>query len=311
MLHRTLRYKGAKAAPDSEDPDVALDFCADRALASLPKDSRHVDTTEHGDIEVWKTSDRMVLRREETTVDIHPNTGTAKGAIDPDLPTVHAHRRRSPLFYLITISLAVLLRHRGWFPLHAAGLSRSGRGVLFPAGSGRGKSTAALDLVQSGWQCLSDDSVLLRSGDDEIRAYSYRPDFCVDPGMEAHFPELESPEWPPSLSDSSKWQVDTDRIYPGQSIPSCTPRLVVLPEIADAAESSVEPVAAKPALEALIGQGAFLLTPDPSVADRHLTLLRHLLDQSRTYRLHAGRDVLETSDALHDMLAPLLEGATP
>jgi len=310
MLHRALRYKGAEAASDPEKPDVLFDFRTDRAPASLPEDSRHVDTSEHCGIEIWRASDRMVLRREETAIGIHPDTGVARGAISPDLPAAHA-RRRSPLFYLTTLSLAVLLRHRDWFPLHAAGLVRGGHGVLFPAGSGRGKSTAALSLVRDGWQCLSDDSVLLRSGDNQIRAYSYRPEFCVDPSMAAHFPELDDPEWSPSLSDPSKWQIDIDRIYPGQSIPACVPRLVVLPKIADAEKSAVEPVAVKPALEALIDQGAFLLTPDPTVADRHLTILRRLIRQSRTYRLHAGRDVLETSHALHGLLTPLLEEATP
>lgn len=308
LLDRALRCKGAEASDSFEEADATLDFRINRAPASLSEDARRIDTDEPFGIEIWKTADRMILRHENATVGVHPETGVAKAAVAPDLLDEHIDQSISSLLpYLVAFSLAALLRHRGWFPLHAGGLVRNGRGVLLTARSGSGKSTAALSLVRHGWKYLSDDTVLLRSEDDQIQAYSFRRNFHVDPDVADHFSELDGPEWPSSLNDSSKWHVDMDRIYPGQSAASCTPRLIVLPEIVDTAESSVEPVGTKSVLEQLINQGAFFLTSDPDVADRHLTVLRRLIGQSHTYRLHAGRDALEEPRTAHKLLTPLLE----
>jgi hypothetical protein len=266
--------------------------------------------TGHPETGIWRTSERIVLYHEDATVDLQPQTGVAEAAIPPDWLASGADRwTGSPLASLVAISLAILLRAQDWFPLHAAGLAHGGRGVLLTARSGSGKSTAALSLVRNGWGYVSDDTVLLRSEGDWVNAYSFRRNFCADPSLAAHFPELDGPEWPPALSNASKWEVDPSQIYPGQATAMCTPHLIVLPTLADRSESRVEPVGTKSALEQLLNQGGFFLTPGSDAADRHLTVLRRLLDQSSTYRLHAGQDVLGASHALHDLLAPLLEDA--
>lgn len=310
MLRRTLQYKGAETVSDPGPADLTLDFSVDRTAAPLPDAARYLGESEHGGIGVWTTDDRMFLRRGDSTVGLHPESGRAEAALAPDLLTAHATQRRDPLFYLITFSLVILLRYRGWFALHTAALARDGRGLLLVAQSDSGKSTATLNLVRQGWHYLSDDTVLLRAVGDRVQAHSFRRNFCVDPDATTYFPELAEPEWPASLSDTTKWQVDIEQIYPGQFTPTCTPRLLVLPEIADAPESHVEPVDAKVALAQLIDQGALFLTPDPAIANRHLDLLGQLIDQTRTYRLHAGQDLLDDARLIHTLLAPLLDLGT-
>ncbi|WP_148278348.1 hypothetical protein [Salinibacter ruber] len=174
--------------------------------------------------------------------------------------------------------------------------------------SGQGKTTIALSLLRHGWAALSDDTVLLCATGNGVRAHAFRRPLCVDPGAANRFPELDGPGWPASLSDASKWQVDIDRLYPGQSESTSTPRLLVLPTIADAPTSRIEPIGAKPALEQLLAQSAFFLSSRPEVADRHLSVLRRLVDQTRTHRLHSGRDVLNEPHTAHALLAPLLTG---
>lgn len=310
MLRRTLRYKGAEATAGADAADLMLDFSLERAAPAIPDAARHLGDSEHGDIGVWTTDDRMFLRRGDAMVSLHPASGRAEAALAPDLLAAHATQRRDPLFYLITFSLVILLRYRGWFALHTAALARDGRGLLLVAQSDSGKSTTTLNLVRHGWHYLSDDTVLLRPVGDRVQAHSFRRNFCVDPDATAHFPELAGHDWPPSLSDATKWQVDVELIYPGQFTPTCTPHLLVLPEIADAPESRVEPVDAKVALAQLLDQGAFFLTPDRSIASRHLDLFSQLIDQTRTYRLHAGRDLLEDDRTIHALLAPLLDPNT-
>ena len=85
----------------------------------------------------------------------------------------------------------------------------------------------------------------------------------------------------------------------------------MLPDLVDARESHVEPAATKAVLEQLISEGAFFLAPDSDVADRHLAVLRRLIDQSQAYRLHAGRDVLEAPRTIHTLLVPPLEDTSP
>lgn len=308
LLDRALRYKGAEATSGAESTDVTLDFGVDRDRSPRPEAARHVNTGEHFGIDLWKTADRVLLRHDEATVDLRPETGAAEAAVAPDLLDGDSGQPgRSLLPYLVAFSLAILLRVRGWFPLHAAGLVRGGRGLLVTGRSGSGKSTAALSLVRNGWAYLSDDTVLLRPEGDRVEAHSFRRSFCVDPNIATHFPELEGPDWPRALSNAAKWEVDPDQVYPGQYTATCTPRLVVLPDLVDAPESRVEPAAPKPVLEQLLNQGGFFLAPGPDTADQHLTALRRLIDQARTYRLHAGRDVLEEPRTLHRLLAPLLE----
>lgn len=312
LLRRTLQFKGAQyegqePSRSSDDADITLDFRVSREPASPPEEARYMDMTGPPTTGVWRTSGRMMLRHEDTTVDLHPQAGVAEAAISPDLLTSGTDPRHSSLpSYLVSLSLAILLRAHGWFPLHAAGLSHGGHGVLLTAGSGSGKSTTALSLVRNGWGYLSDDTVLLRPEGSRVRAYSFRRDFCVDPSIAAHFPELNGVEWPSAPTNSAKWRIDPDQIYPGQSAATCTPYLVVLPSLVETSESHVEPIGTKPALEQLLNQGGFFLAPGSDAADRHLAVLRRLIDQARTYRFHAGHDVLEDPSTVHELLAPLL-----
>ena len=306
LLRRVLRYKGAEAAASDHPADVTLALRVDRSPASLPETTRHIGTSARCGISVQEGPKQMFLRHEDATVVVHPDAGRAEGQVHPALLDARAREARDPLFHLVVLSLAILCRHRNWFPLHAAALARDGRGMVCPAPSGEGKSTITLSLLRDGWSALSDDTVLLRATGEEVVTHAFRKPLCVDPEAAGRFPELDGPDWPASLSDTSKWQVDIDRLYPGQSVSVCTPRCLVLPKIVDAPESRVEPIGAKPALEQLLRQGAVFLTPTPRVADRHLAALRQLVDQTQTHCLHAGRDILSDPHTAHTLLAPLL-----
>jgi hypothetical protein len=306
-LRRVLRYKGAEPVVASDDADIRLAFDVCASLDSPPKTARHLGTSRQCGIDVWDASEQVFLCHDNGIVAVHPDAGRAEGQVHPALFEDRDRGERDPLFHLVVLSLVVLLRHRGWFPLHAAALTRDGHGVLCPAQSGQGKTTITLSLLRYGWAALSDDTVLLRAEDDRVNAHSFRRSLCVDPGAAEPFPELHGPDWPRSLSDASKWRVEIDQLYPGQSASVCTPRLLVLPTIADAPMSRIEPIGIKPALEQLLRQTAFFLTPAPRVADRHLAVLRRLVNQSWTYRLHAGRDILNDPRTVHTLLAPLLD----
>jgi len=306
-LRRVLHYKGAEPVEAGGDANIRIAFGVGQSPRSPPEAAQHVGTSQRCGIGVWDAPEGMLLRHDNATVTLHPDAGQAEGKVHPSLLEDRDRGGRDPLFHLVVLSLVVLLRHRGWFPLHAAALARDGHGVLCPAQSGQGKTTITLSLLRHGWSALSDDTVLLRATDNQVVAHPFRRSLCVDPGAADHFSELVGADWPPSLSDASKWRVEIDPVYPGQSASVCTPRLLVLPTIADALTSRVEPIGAKPALEQLLRQGAFFLSSRPEVAERHLTVLRQLVGQTRTYCLQAGRDVLSDPRTVHTLLAPLLD----
>ena len=306
-MRKVLRYKGAaQTSTSGAGSDLTLDFSIRRPPIAIPEEVSHLGPTKHGGLEVWKSGSCMYLTHgENTVVAVEPWVGVARGSLDPAFGRPSG-QRRDPLFYLITFSLVILLRYQSRFALHAAALARDEQGALLVARSDSGKSTAALNLMREGWSYLSDDAVLLRRQGSSVRAHSFRSDFCVDPEAVDQFPELAGYAWPPSLSDPTKWRVDPAKLYPGQFVPRCTPQVLVMPEIVDAAESTLEPMDPTVMLGHLANQSGLLLTPEPEIASQHLNLLKQLVNQTASYRFLAGRDQLKDSSSIDRLLKSVL-----
>jgi hypothetical protein len=61
----------------------------------------------------------------------------------------------------LALTLLALDGARGVAAVHAAAVSRGGRGVLLPAPAGSGKSTLAAGCVLAGWELVADDTTVL------------------------------------------------------------------------------------------------------------------------------------------------------
>jgi hypothetical protein len=77
--------------------------------------------------------------------------------------------------------------------LHSAVLDREGKGLLLVGGSRSGKTTLALELVDRGWTCFSDEVALL--GDDVVKSFPM-PLRIRDPERWDRW----AAEWGPSVS---------------------------------------------------------------------------------------------------------------
>ncbi len=79
----------------------------------------------------------------------------------------------------------------GYLSIHASCVARAGRGVIFPAEPGRGKSTLAAGLLAAGWSYLSDEFALfdLRTG----LLVPYPKALCVKAGSFAALEALGLP----------------------------------------------------------------------------------------------------------------------
>ncbi len=197
--------------------------------------------------------------------------------------------------------LTELLRYRGLCTMHATALEKQGLGVLIPGYSGRGKTTSFLSLLRSGYRYLSDDHPFLREHNGGVELLSFPMKVDVTDATIGFFPELRNARPGALHQGPNKRYFYVEDIYNQAAIGNtCRPAVVLFPNVADAAESWLEPLPKSRVLEELLPQG--LVAYDNRVASRQFQLLARLAQQVRCYRLHFGRDVT----ALPALIDPLL-----
>jgi hypothetical protein len=173
------------------------------------------------------------------------------------------------------------------YGLHAAGVSWNDHGFLLAGSSGSGKTTLTCALARSGWQYLSDDTVLLQRGRSGVEALAFgRPFHCATP-LFRYFPELARKA---PLPARGKHLVDVGPIYAGQSRPGFRPRAILFPEISSAPTSRLIPLNHTATLVRLLGEGAGLLHNRDYMAAQ-MEILGDLARSARGFRLLHGTDV--------------------
>ncbi|MEK8023115.1 MAG: hypothetical protein AAB229_04840 [Candidatus Hydrogenedentota bacterium] len=147
--------------------------------------------------------------------------------------------------------LALLLRRRGLFLLHAGGaVSPDGTAMLFTGRSGAGKSTTAFRLAEAGWTYLGDDMVFY---DAHYRIHAF-----------------------PKLAAATEWTVERLKLLPRVLRIRPTGKRVIRPWLAPAmppekfrifapipatfAKNSIAPLDLDSAVEILSGQAQFCHT---------------------------------------------------
>ena len=193
--------------------------------------------------------------------------------------------------------LLLLLRARGVYHLHAAAVrSPGGQLWLFPGAPRAGKTTLTTALGLAGWQPLADDSLLLDRQGATVHCWPLRKEFHLDEQLLTHWTPLaasvrhrylgraciEALEFfgARNLAQQSFAQVDA----------------VVLPQISEAAQSSLESLPASAALLKLAEQSVYLQLWRAHTA-RQFEGLAQLMRTARTLRFHSGRDVLQQPQA--------------
>jgi hypothetical protein len=94
-------------------------------------------------------------------------------------------------------------------PLHAACVSRHGRGMLFCGPSGTGKSTLAYACARSGWVFTSDDSSYLKHRSDELRIVGNSHQLRFRPSAKDLFAELQGRSVTPRAEGKPSIEVPT------------------------------------------------------------------------------------------------------
>jgi hypothetical protein len=127
--------------------------------------------------------------------------------------------------------------------LHAACVSKNGRGILLVGDSGAGKSTLAYACARAGWTYTSDDTSYLINDSNAPRVIGHSHRARFRPTAKALFPELErfgltprlegKPSIEVSISElpiaNTATEATVDLIIYLNRIPSATGRLIRLP----------------------------------------------------------------------------------
>lgn len=221
-----------------------------------------------------------------------------------DGPDVSATARCGRLAYGMRHALTSLLPLCGWHPLHAAALaapsaSGSSCGVLLVGPSGTGKSTLAAGLIQRGWECASDDLlvVLPDAQTDEAgptvtglsRGIRLLPD--------AHSRLNVTPSGDTLFGSESKAWHD---VPPAARV---SPTLLIVPTIADRAESRLRPLDSARAFGAVLEQMHPVRVLPASATTSALSAAGRLVRNVAPFSLEAGRDLYADPGCLADLLA--------
>lgn len=201
---------------------------------------------------------------------------------------------------LLMAPLMEMLKYRGFYGLHAAALAKKGQGYLFPADGGNGKTTIALSLLKQGFQCLGDDKVLLREGNDSITALSFSRRFNIDPHISEFYQELRFLEGLQPLPGCNKRPVDISQVFPQALVSSCHPRYLIYLEKTDLPKSQIYPLSSQASFKRLVHHTVLSFLKE--VATKQLKLFSDLVKQTDSYLLFSGKDIFGRPERLLELL---------
>lgn len=268
-------------------------------LLSVVKRSEEYDRS----FTAWREGQTLYLSDTASLIEVRFTPPCVRGYVHADA-VGKAKESRLFLTWLLTTTIALVLREQDVFSMHAAALCKGGDGVLIVAPPDCGKSTLSYSLVRHGWDYLSDDFVVLHAEDGLVEAAPFRRTFGLDVEVGAFFPELDQ-EWERPFEEEDKWSVAMDALYPGRLADRCIPRVLLFPQIVDQSQTEVREISHVEALHRLVRQSGLLpLTPETS--QRQMECLAALVKQTRCYRIFSGRDLIEEPWRASAVIEPLL-----
>ena len=201
---------------------------------------------------------------------------------------------------MFVIALFEMLKRRGYFNLHAAGLSVDGGAVLLAGHSGSGKSTLAVALSRAGLELMSDDYVFLTRTPHGLRLLGFPEAIDLRDESTAMFPELASALRTPQRAGWTKRQINLEDYWKVRPAAEAGPGLLIFPRVGNTASSSIEPMDIGDAVSELVSNIQFT---QPHLAQTHLDLIGDLARGSDCYRLSTGRDFDSLSSTIRELAA--------
>ena len=309
-----LRPVAKSDAPMS--PDVVV-HVSSAGRIPVPSGAKQVANDKQG--AVWRTSNGWLLKRAGYTATVAASTPKA---------TLYASTAPTAM-YAFRDLMTMLLPRTGWVPIHAACVQpddpNTNRPTVLIAGlSGSGKSTLTTGLLLAGWQCISDDLLVLPPPEHErVFAYSMMKAIriCDDAwtrlGLnDAHKKPLDTFGRYASAAKhtlTASALPDRSGMHSNRAIrcPHGAPTCILLPEIVERPTSALVPLSRVQALPALMAESIPTTILPPEAAQGQLQRIGALLRQCTTYRLHAGRDLYQDPSRLASLLQDVASAPVP
>lgn len=252
----------------------------------------NVSCSQEGDWSVFRTKDGSFLRADTRA---GRAWGRVSGALLDGIPY--------PLTDLVMASLMEMLKERGLYGLHAAAITREGRGYLFPGDAASGKTTVALGLLRKGSGYLADDKVLLRRDEQGIMALAFTRRFNIDPILARFYPEISPLANHSPLPRTAKRPFDVSMLYPGTFMPECRPSAVIHIRSAAGRTSRLSTLSPAESFVRLARQT--ILSARRECAAMQLRLLGDLVSRVDNYLLDNARDSGGSPDEMLELVSRL------
>lgn len=295
MLGRRL---GSLAAARDGGPALTFRYwVVDRPRSALLRPvglARPVYDTAHGQVNYFPETDSLFLDyREDVRLLIRPARSEVLTALRPGAETLWLASH-----LLFTLALVELLKRRGLYSVHAAGLARLGRSLLLAGTTGVGKSTLTLALLDSGFDLLGDDMTFLRMKPDGLRVLAFPDEIDITPQTLGMFPDLSERLTEEARSGWNKLQLPAAILRSGMAWES-EPAALVFPTIAGSVTSRLLPLTPG---EALLELAPNVILTDRASSQAHLSALGALVNRCDCYRLMAGTDLKAAAKLLGSVL---------
>lgn len=203
----------------------------------------------------------------------------------------------------------LVLRRQNTHLLHANGViaPTHGVGVLLIGGSGAGKTTLGLSLIQAGWHYVSDDTVMLHGYDTGlVNAYAFRQGFSCTAQTASYWPKLVAKTNTGIVLNRGKGWLDIQSLYPKSFVSACQPRLLLFLRRTEQYHSRLISLDVTQTFTAMLDQPHAGILIEHTKVGSLMTCYQTLVRQSRGFYFDAGQDVLDRPDRITALLETVL-----
>ena len=283
------------AAPQASQPEAVIDVRLRERVPTRPEGGPAMLLDPVG---AWPHGEAgFVLRSRDGEVTGAVDLEALEASLEPTERAAHPHAlpdepRNAAVFSGLTLASALLLNRMGRALVHgAAVVAPDGRAWLLVGDAFAGKTTTTVNLIQSGWDWVSDDTVVLRRGPaGEVVVEGWPRAFHLDRGYES------------GRSTGERDTVEPGDFGPGGWRRSAPVAGVLFPRVEPELPTTRAPIAAADALSRLVRQSPWLLA-DPAVANDVLALLTATVS-STNLELRLGQDCYRNPERLVQVLSP-------